>query len=158
MQQDSIAGPGWASNLLAVLILKPVSGRARRAALARRFRREIHMARVTVEDCVEKVPNRFQLVLLAAHRARVIREGSPITIDRDNDKDPVVALREIADETVDLETVRDSLVAGLQEIRPGEEAEREEDKRALAAAPSSSEEEVLKAYQVELESAREERF
>jgi DNA-directed RNA polymerase subunit omega len=83
------------------------------------------MARVTVEDCVEKVPNRFQLVLLSAHRARVIRQGSPITIDRDNDKDPVVALREIADETIDLETVRDSLVAELQEVRPNEEAERE---------------------------------
>jgi DNA-directed RNA polymerase subunit omega len=116
------------------------------------------MARVTVEDCVEKVPNRFQLVLLAAHRARVIRSGSQITIDRDNDKDPVVALREIAAETIDLETVRDSLVAELQEIRPNEEVEREEDKRALAAAPASSEDEVLKAYQVELESAREERF
>lgn len=116
------------------------------------------MARVTVEDCVEKVPNRFQLVLLAAHRARVIRQGAPITIDRDNDKDPVIALREIADETIDLETVRDSLVADLQEVRPDEEAEREEDKRALQAAPTSSEDEVLKAYQVELESAREERF
>jgi DNA-directed RNA polymerase subunit omega len=116
------------------------------------------MARVTVEDCVEKVPNRFNLVLLAAHRARVIREGAPITIDRDNDKDPVVALREIAAETVDLETIRDSLVAELQVVRPGEEAESEADKRALAAAPVSSEEEVLKAYQVELESAREERF
>ena len=81
------------------------------------------MARVTVEDCVEKVPNRFQLVLLASHRARVIRQGAPITIDRDNDKDPVVALREIADETVDLETIRDSLVADLQEVRPNEEAE-----------------------------------
>jgi DNA-directed RNA polymerase subunit omega len=116
------------------------------------------MARVTVEDCIEKVPNRFQLVLLAAHRARVIRAGAPITIDRDNDKDPVIALREIADETIDLETVRDSLVAELQEIRPDEEAEKEEDKRALQAAPTTSEDEVLKAYQVELESAREERF
>jgi DNA-directed RNA polymerase subunit omega len=120
--------------------------------------KETRMARVTVEDCVEKVPNRFNLVLLAAHRARVIREGAPITIDRDNDKDPVVALREIAAETVDLETIRDSLVAELQVVRPGEEAEKEADKRALAAAPVSSEEEVLKAYQVELESAREERF
>ena len=96
------------------------------------------MARVTVEDCVEKVPNRFQLVLLAAHRARVIRQGSPITIDRDNDKDPVVSLREIAAESVDLETIRDSLVADLQEVRPNEEAEREADKKALTAAPTSS--------------------
>jgi DNA-directed RNA polymerase subunit omega len=116
------------------------------------------MARVTVEDCVEKVPNRFQLVLLAGHRARLVRQGAPITIDRDNDKDPVVALREIAEETIDLETVRDSLVADLQEVRPNEEAEREADRRALVAAPAASEDEVLKAYQVELESAREERF
>jgi DNA-directed RNA polymerase subunit omega len=57
------------------------------------------MARVTVEDCVDKVPNRFELVMLAAHRAREIAAGSPITVDRDNDKNPVVALREIADET-----------------------------------------------------------
>ncbi len=116
------------------------------------------MARVTVEDCVEKVPNRFQLVLLAAHRARLIRQGSPLTIDRDRDKDPVVALREIADETIDLETVRDSLVADLQEVRPNEDAEREADQRALTAQPTASEEEVLKAYQVEMETAREERF
>ena len=58
------------------------------------------MARVTVEDCVDKVENRFELVLLASHRARMISSGSPLTIDRDNDKNPVVALREIADETV----------------------------------------------------------
>ncbi len=116
------------------------------------------MARVTVEDCVEKVPNRFQLVLLAAHRARLIRQGSPLTIERDRDKDPVIALREIADETIDLETVRDSLVADLQEIRPNEDAEREADQRALTAQPTASEEEVLKAYQVEMETAREERF
>ena len=56
------------------------------------------MARVTVEDCVDKVENRFELVLLAAHRARMISNGSPLTVDRDNDKNPVVALREIADE------------------------------------------------------------
>ncbi|MGV6839361.1 MAG: DNA-directed RNA polymerase subunit omega [Planktomarina sp.] len=57
------------------------------------------MARVTVEDCVDKVPNRFELVMLAAHRAREISSGAPLTVDRDNDKNPVVALREIADET-----------------------------------------------------------
>ena len=55
------------------------------------------MARVTVEDCIQKIPNRFELVLLAGHRARMIREGSPLTVDRDNDKDPVVSLREIAE-------------------------------------------------------------
>ena len=116
------------------------------------------MARVTTEDCVDKVPNRFDLVMLAAHRAREISAGSQITVDRDNDKNPVVALREIADETIDLETVRDSLVADLQEIRPNEDAEREADQRALTAQPTASEEEVLKAYQVEMETAREERF
>src|SRR5690349_15104547 len=103
------------------------------------------MARVTVEDCVEKVPNRFNLVLLAAHRARVIRQGAPITIDRDNDKDPVVALREIADATIERETVGASLVADLHEGRPGEGGGNEADKRALVAAPAGSEEEVLKA-------------
>ena len=61
------------------------------------------MARVTVEDCVEKVPNRFELVMLAAQRSRDISAGAEITVDRDNDKNPVVALREIADETVDRE-------------------------------------------------------
>ena len=83
------------------------------------------MARVTVEDCVDKVPNRFDLILLAAQRSRMIREGSPLTVDRDNDKDPVVSLREIADESIDLKVVKESLVAELQEVRPGEEEERE---------------------------------
>ena len=72
------------------------------------------MARVTVEDCVVKVPNRFDLVLLAAQRAREITSGAPLTIDRDDDKNPVVALREIAEETVGLEHLRDSLVRGMQ--------------------------------------------
>jgi len=72
------------------------------------------MARVTVEDCVIKVPNRFDLVLLAAQRAREITSGAPLTIDRDDDKNPVVALREIADETVGLDHLRDSLVRGMQ--------------------------------------------
>lgn len=116
------------------------------------------MARVTVEDCVDKVPNRFQLVLLAAHRARMIRAGSPMTVDRENDKDPVVALREIADESVDLDTVREAYITNLQEVRPSEEAEREEDLKALAAAPTKSEDEVMRAYQAELENARDDRF
>jgi DNA-directed RNA polymerase subunit omega len=72
------------------------------------------MARVTVEDCVIKVPNRFDLVLLAAQRAREITSGAPLTLDRDDDKNPVVALREIADETVALDHLRDSLVRGMQ--------------------------------------------
>jgi len=72
------------------------------------------MARVTVEDCVIKVPNRFELVLLAAQRAREITSGAPLTLDRDDDKNPVVALREIADETVGLEHLRGSVVRGMQ--------------------------------------------
>jgi len=116
------------------------------------------MARVTVEDCVEKVPNRFELVLLAAHRSRMIREGSPITVDRDNDKDPVVSLREIADESVDLKVVKEALISNLQDIRPGEENEREADRMALESAPAATEEDVMRAYQAELESGRDDRL
>jgi DNA-directed RNA polymerase subunit omega len=72
------------------------------------------MARVTVEDCVERVSNRFELVLLAAHRARSISSGSPITIERDDDKNPVVALREIADETVSPEDLKEDLIHSMQ--------------------------------------------
>jgi DNA-directed RNA polymerase subunit omega len=72
------------------------------------------MARVTVEDCVLKVPNRFELVLVAAQRAREITAGAPLTLDRDDDKNPVVALREIADETVGLDHLRGSVVRGMQ--------------------------------------------
>lgn len=72
------------------------------------------MARVTVEDCVDKVPNRFELVLLAAQRSRAISSGEVLTIERDNDKNPVVALREIADETVDQDDLRENLIAGMQ--------------------------------------------
>ena len=72
------------------------------------------MARVTVEDCVVKVPNRFDLVLLAAQRAREVASGAPLTIERDDDKNPVIALREIAEETIALDHLRDSLVRGMQ--------------------------------------------
>jgi DNA-directed RNA polymerase subunit omega len=72
------------------------------------------MARVTVEDCVLKVPNRFDLVMLAAQRARDISSGAQLSVERDNDKNPVVALREIADETVELDVLADALVKGLQ--------------------------------------------
>jgi DNA-directed RNA polymerase subunit omega len=72
------------------------------------------MARVTVEDCVDKVPNRFELVILAGHRAREIASGSPITVDRDNDKNPVVALREIADETQSAEDLRERLIESMR--------------------------------------------
>ena len=72
------------------------------------------MARVTVEDCIEKVKNRFELVALAAQRARNISSGSPLTIERDNDKNPVVALREIAEESIIIEELKESLVNSLQ--------------------------------------------
>ncbi len=72
------------------------------------------MARVTVEDCIDKVDNRFELVLLASHRARLISQGAPITVDRDNDKNPVVALREIADETLSPDDLKEDLIHSLQ--------------------------------------------
>ena len=72
------------------------------------------MARVTVEDCIEKLPNRFELVLMSAHRARMISQGAPLTIDRDNDKNPVVALREIGDTTIDVEDLREDYVHSMQ--------------------------------------------
>ncbi len=72
------------------------------------------MARVTVEDCVDKVPNRFELVLLAAHRARSIANGSAVTVDPDNDKNPVIALREIAERTMPPEDMREGLIHSIQ--------------------------------------------
>lgn len=87
------------------------------------------MARVTVEDCVEKVPNRFELVMLSAQRAREILAGASLTVEADNDKNPVIALREIADETVKLDDLRDSLVQSQQrhvEFDLPEEEEGEE--------------------------------
>ncbi len=72
------------------------------------------MARVTVEDCIEKVPNRFELVLLAAYRARQISQGSPLTVERDNDKNSVVALREIADGTISTEDLEEQLIHSMQ--------------------------------------------
>ncbi|MEB8387906.1 DNA-directed RNA polymerase subunit omega [Rhodobacteraceae bacterium KMM 6894] len=87
------------------------------------------MARVTTEDCVDKVPNRFDLVMLAAHRAREIASGAPLTVDRDNDKNPVVALREIAEETQSAADLRERLIESNQtEI---EVDEPEEDQMAL---------------------------
>jgi DNA-directed RNA polymerase subunit omega len=72
------------------------------------------MARITVEDCVTKIPNRFELVMLAAQRARDVSAGAPLTVERDNDKNPVVALREIADDTLDLDHLRYELIHGLR--------------------------------------------
>lgn len=92
------------------------------------------MARVTVEDCVDKVPNRFDLVMLAAQRAREISAGAPLALERDNDKNPVVALREIADSLVELDTLQQSLISGLQKQVEAEEPE--EDMMELLAADS----------------------
>ena len=105
------------------------------------------MARVTVEDCIEKIPNRFRLVLMAAHRARNISAGSALTIDRDNDKNPVVALREIADETLDMDSLKESLVHGLQRVLPSEDEEE------AAKADTAQELEALPAPPVEMDEA-----
>jgi DNA-directed RNA polymerase subunit omega len=74
------------------------------------------MARVTVEDCVDKVPNRFDLVLLAANRARLLSSGAPLTVEKDNDKNPVIALREIAEESIPVESMRNSVISSLQKL------------------------------------------
>ena len=102
------------------------------------------MARVTVEDCIEKVPNRFQLVLLAGHRARQISGGEQLTVDRDRDKNPVVALREIAETTVKPKVLEERIISGLQKIKIDDEevadevgslAASSEALRLTAAAP-----------------------
>ncbi|TGY87456.1 DNA-directed RNA polymerase subunit omega [Marinicauda algicola] len=115
------------------------------------------MARVTVEDCIEKVPNRFRLVLLAAHRARNIAAGAELRIDRDNDKNPVVALREIAEDKLNLDSLGESLIAGLQRVIPAEDDEDRPVRRTEAAeeapepkqlpAPEMDEAAMLKALQ-----------
>ena len=102
------------------------------------------MARVTVEDCVDKIPNRFDLVLLAAQRARQISGGADLTIDRDRDKNPVVALREIAEETVRPRHLEEAVVQSMQRVQMDEEdatdelaslSESAEALRLTAAAP-----------------------
>ncbi|SCZ70383.1 DNA-directed RNA polymerase subunit omega [Epibacterium ulvae] len=109
------------------------------------------MARVTVEDCVDKVPNRFELVMLAAHRAREISAGAELTVERDNDKNPVVSLREIADETQSTDALRERLIESNQ--TQIEVDEPEEDSMALLMgsetdkpeADDMSEEKLLRA-------------
>jgi DNA-directed RNA polymerase subunit omega len=119
------------------------------------------MARVTVEDCVEKVENRFNLVLMAAHRARAISAGSAILIDRDNDKNPVVALREIADDAVAPETLTESLISSLQRVDERTEAEEEAETLALLADPSHmqmSESDLIRALQSDRDGGQEDRY
>ncbi len=109
------------------------------------------MARVTVEDCVDKIPNRFELVMLASHRARELSSGSSITVDRDNDKNPVVALREIADEMQSSDELRERLIESNQ--TQIEVDEPEEDSMAMLmggeadepAEDDMSEEKLLRA-------------
>jgi DNA-directed RNA polymerase subunit omega len=102
------------------------------------------MARVTVEDCVDKIPNRFDLVLLAAQRARQISGGADLTLDRDRDKNPVVALREIAEQTIKPRQLEEALITGMQKVQIDEEdtpdeigslAQSAEALRLTAAAP-----------------------
>jgi DNA-directed RNA polymerase subunit omega len=119
------------------------------------------MARVTVEDCVEKVPNRFNLVLLAAHRARAVSAGAPLMVDRDNDKNPVVALREIADDVVDADGLKETLIASLQRVDERSEAEEEAETLALLADPTHmqmSEQELVRALQSDRDGGQEERY
>lgn len=94
------------------------------------------MARVTVEDCIDKVENRFELVLLASHRARMIQSGSSILVARDNDKNPVVALREIADEKLKPEDLKEDLIHSLQKHVEVDEPEQET--VPLLASPAST--------------------
>ena len=91
------------------------------------------MARVTVEDCIEKISNRFELVLTAAQRARGISSGDPLTVDRDNDKNPVVALREIANVSISTEEIQEELVKSLQQISRREEEQTSNDEAASIA-------------------------
>jgi len=91
------------------------------------------MARVTVEDCIEKISNRFELVLTAAQRARGISSGDPLTVDRDNDKNPVVALREIANVSISTEEIQEELIKSLQQISRREEEQTSNDEAASIA-------------------------
>ncbi|MCU0832157.1 MAG: DNA-directed RNA polymerase subunit omega [Rhizobiaceae bacterium] len=116
------------------------------------------MARVTVEDCIDKVENRFELVLLAGHRARQISQGAALTIDRDRDKNPVVALREIADETISPEDLKEDLIHSMQKHVEVDEPEAdgaaieandlsEEIQEEITSFDQNSEEDLLAAIQ-----------
>jgi DNA-directed RNA polymerase subunit omega len=97
------------------------------------------MARVTVEDCVLKIPNRFQLVMMAAQRSRELSVGGELTVDRDNDKNPVVALREIADETIPLDELETAVIEGLQRNIDVDEIVEEEDDEMLQVTEALNE-------------------
>ena len=124
------------------------------------------MARVTVEDCVEKIPNRFDLVLLASHRSRNIAAGAELTIDRDNDKTPVVSLRELAEETLDLGDLRESLVSNLQRVIMDDDLPEEEEAAPVLALEHGeakpqaemSEADLLRALQSDRDNDNSSRF
>ena len=119
------------------------------------------MARVTVEDCIEKVPNRFGLVLLAGNRARAIANGAALTLDRDNDKNPVVALREIAEDTVVPDELKETVVVSLQRVDERTEAEDEAEVVGLLAEPqhmNMAEQELIRALQSDRDGGQEERY
>jgi len=119
------------------------------------------LARVTIEDCIDKLPNRFELVLLASHRARNIAQGQQITVDRDNDKDPVVSLREIASENINADDLREQFIHAMQKQVEVDEAEETEvpliaqsgdmsmvdDSAEVAAMDQMSEEELLRGLE-----------
>ena len=107
------------------------------------------MARVTVEDCVLQIPNRFELVMTAAQRARDVSAGASVTVERDNDKNPVVALREIAEENVDFAELEETLIKGLQRYIESDEPEEDEmDVTALALDVSGEVSEVSEKAEV----------
>ena len=123
------------------------------------------MARVTVEDCVEIIPNRFDLVLLASHRSRSISAGASLTVDRDNDKTPVVALREIADETLDLNDLREGLVTGLQRVILDDDMPEEQEEAPVLAIEHGEElpqemsaDDLMKALQGDRDNDSSSRF
>jgi DNA-directed RNA polymerase subunit omega len=129
------------------------------------------MARVTVEDCVDKIPNRFELVLLAAHRARAMSAGAELTIERDNDKNPVVSLREIAERTVLPDILREDLIGSMQKRIESDEPEVENVQLLIAGQSNvepadtfgatdgsgnrMSEEELLRAIQTQIDSPQQ---
>lgn len=124
------------------------------------------MARVTVEDCIEKVENRFDLVLLAAHRSRNISAGAALTVDRDNDKTPVVALRELAEETLDMADLKESLISNLQRVIIDDDMPDEEDSAPVLALEHGeaqpqtemSEADLLRAMQSDRDNDNSNRF
>ena len=123
------------------------------------------MARVTVEDCIDKVPNRFDLVLLAAHRSRNIAAGSALTIERNNDKTAVVSLRELAAETLDHDDLRESLVVGLQRVITDDDMPDEQEDVIVAnlehapdAPAEMSEADLLRALQSDRDNGPDNRF